>query len=497
MTTTAYIDDDIATIRRDNGSTWELYWGDPVERMPADDKPGKLRVATRDREGNLVLGWLSDKVKLEATSKVLTFSMIDVQQGDGMILETPKGKVVMIDGGDNKLFARHAAARYPATTASRPQVVEAIIVTHGDADHFEGLSELKKSESDRRPGKAIFVKPKRIYHNGIVKRPGKKPDDSERSETEMFGSTVDDNGTTYANDLVDDPRSVSAADRNAPFNEWCDTLDHWEALSGGQMAVSRVDHRSDPSQLFDFLHAEGIKVEIFGPIVETVHGGPALPFLRKPPDDARLMLGVKPSAKKPGYSASHTINGHSINLRLTYGNVRLLLTGDMNQESMARVNNALNNPDFECEILKAPHHGSADFDMQFLRDASPVVSLISSGDESVAKEYIHPRATLMSALGKASRDPGPGIIFNTELAAFFAYRGWSIDQEITVKQEAGYEGFERLNFGIIHIRTDGERVLAFTHSGKAGMNEAYRFTVDAQHQIAFAAKVTKQSTPKL
>ena len=27
-------------------------------------------------------------------------------------------------------------------------------------------------------------------------------------------------------------------------------------------------------------------------------------------------------------------------------------------------------------------------------------------------------------------------------------------------------GFERTNFGIIHIRTDGERVLVFTHSGK-------------------------------
>ncbi len=52
-------------------------------------------------------------------------------------------------------------------------------------------------------------------------------------------------------------------------------------------------------------------------------------------------------------------------------------------------------------------------------------------------------------------------------------------------------GFRRSNFGIIHFRTDGYRVLAFTHSGKKGMNEAYRFTVDKNHKVKFAKKVTK------
>jgi hypothetical protein len=43
--------------------------------------------------------------------------MVDVQQGDGMVLETPpdehdETRIVFIDGGDNKLFARHVAARF-------------------------------------------------------------------------------------------------------------------------------------------------------------------------------------------------------------------------------------------------------------------------------------------------------------------------------------------------------------------------------------------------
>ena len=57
--------------------------------------------------------------------------------------------------------------------------------------------------------------------------------------------------------------------------------------------------------------------------------------------------------------------------------------------------------------------------------------------------------------------------------------------------------FERTNFGIAHVRTDGKRVLAFTHSGKQGMNEAYRFTVSPSGEAVFDPKVVKRSAPKL
>ena len=181
----------------------------------------------------------------------------------------------------------------------------------------------------------------------------------------------------------------------------------------------------------------------------------------------------------------------------------------------------------EAEIVKAPHHGSADFDLSVLEKMRPVVSLISSGDESAGKEHIHPRATLVSALGRVSRGE-TGIVLSTELTAFFAKRDYSherneiakflksedlrnfvnVDEQCRVdirelraffnkkrrssKEERALEsffGFERTNFGIIHIRTDGERVLVFTHSGKRGMREAYRFTVDSSHQIKFCKDV--------
>lgn len=482
-----YLDDDIVTLRRADGKTRQYFWGDRCEVL--DRTPDHLHVRIHGAKAVVDEGFISKQAKLRDTG-VLRLSMVDVQQGDGLILETPQGKVVFIDGGDNQLFARHAAARFEGTSAADPLVVDAIVVTHGDADHFAGLSKLRESETDTRPRKAIFVAPRRIYHNGLVKRPG-KDGQRERPDLELLGPTTEVDGQVYCTGLVDSPADVPAAERNEPFDDWVETLEAWaprvQAVTGAPMEIRRLDQAS--THAFDFLGAEGIAVELLGPIVELTPAGPGLAFLRDPPDDASLLLGVKPSDRPGAWSASHTINGHSISFRLRLGNVRFLLTGDLNQESMHRLRQALPEASLRAEILKTPHHGAADFDFGFLQEVSPVVSMISSGDENATKEYIHPRATLMAALGAASRTK-PAVIFCTELAAFFTVRGYV--------QQGGrrFFAFERTNFGIVHIRTDGERVLAFTHSGKEGMNEAYRFTVSPSGEIDFAPKVVKRSAPK-
>jgi hypothetical protein len=63
---------------------------------------------------------------------------------------------------------------------------------------------------------------------------------------------------------------------------------------------------------------------------------------------------------------------------------------------------------------------------------APVVSIVSSGDESARKENIHPRATLMSALGRWSRVAEP-LVFVTELVAFFNVEGQAT---LTAKRKA-------------------------------------------------------------
>ncbi|MDQ8185743.1 MBL fold metallo-hydrolase [Pelagicoccus sp. SDUM812002] len=483
MSEIVYIEDDLVSVTHLSllNGVWVpglkrsvLAWGDPVEVLEyikTDDRIHRTRVRVHGRGGT---PWLAEaRGKLKTRSKsVLKFSMVDVQQGDGMVLETPEGKIVLIDGGDNKLFARYLAARYRGTSRSNPLEVEAMVVTHGDADHYAGLSEIVKSETHRTVRKRLFLHPKRVIHNGLVKGPSSLPPEK------IFGRTVVKGTQSYVTDLEDDLLSLPEARLNRPFKGWVNTLRHW--LARGPIEFKSIGFGDD--EAFGFLNDEGISVKMMGPFRKriTVDGKyvKGLPLLRTPKKTVELHLENEMDETRR-FSASHTINGHSLAMQLQVGNVRFFLTGDLNQESMKILRDKTTNKELESEIIKAPHHGSADFDFRALKAMAPVVSLISSGDESARKEHIHPRATLVGALGNVSRGKTP-IILCTELAAFFEMRGMSRSDD-----GKRYFGFERTSFGIIQIRTDGERVLVFTHSGKENMKEAYRFSVDASHKITF------------
>ena len=463
---TVYVDEDLVTVTLSGDRKLVVAWGDPIEVTGYDGS--KTQVKVLDRSSKAIAGTVKGKLRTTATPP-LKLAMVDVQQGDALVLETPGGQVMLIDGGDNVLFARYLAGRYRGTSAAAPMKVAAMLVTHGDADHFEGLNLIRESEADARPGKAIFLQPERVIHNGLVKGPS-----SLKPET-IFGTTKKIGGDTYVLDLEDDLRQVAAARKNKYFKRWSATLAAWE-----QRAPIDV-HRTafgDPNA-FDFLAPEGIGVEVLGPITVDVQDGgqvrPALPLLHEP------AKGVAAAGAPSGsLSEAHTINGHSVVFRMTYGNVRLFFGGDLNAEAMALLRSKVPSGGLEAEIVKVPHHGSADFDPMALRALAPVVWLISAGDESTRKEYIHPRANLMGALGRAARVETP-LVFCTELAAFFAARGY-VQPEGNEKK---FFGFERTVFGIIHVRTDGQRVLVFSHSAKETLKEAYRFRVDAAHAVTF------------
>lgn len=482
-----FIDDDIVDVRIDGvKAPFQLYWGDAVEPIDPDGtEPRRIRF---NRNGTATEGVIKGTAVLR-TTPILKLSMVDVQQGDGLVLETPAGKRVLIDGGDNQLFARHVAARFRSSSAADPIVFDAILVTHGDADHFDGLNEIHASETHTEVRKRLFAITRRVLHNGLIKRGSSVP------EKARLGATVKQDGRTWCVDLRDDLLAVPDTEMNTPFVKWKRTLEAWNARlaavdPGSSIHFERVDQHNTAA--FDFLREPGLDVEVLGPITRDIGGQAALLGLGAPPSDANMELGSPDRPPSSTMSVSHTINGHSVAFRLRYGNVRFLFTGDLNQESMQLLREALPNASLRAEIFKTPHHGSHDFDLAFLHEVGPVVSMISSGDENASKEHIHPRATLMAALGKASRS-SPAVIFCTELVAFFRTRGY-----VTHPRPPGdrFFAFERTNFGIIHIRTDGERVLAFTHSGKAGVNEAYRFTVATTGAVTFAPRVSKLSAPK-
>lgn len=514
MNTIGYIKEDfIRTYSKPNKKSkklLQLVFGDKVEIIEFKNKWTKLK--SLDSYDSLIK-YVPGKLKLSKKG-VLKISMVDVQQGDGMIVESPDGKVIFIDGGDNKLFARHAAARYQfkKTSDLNRMEVDAMIITHGDADHFEGLNELVKSEDNKVLRKRLFIKPKRIFHNGLAKSPSKK-DGKSVPDNKRFGRTTQHRNKLYAIDLYDDTRKAKEEKLNGPFKNWHNSLNHWEEQTNSQIECKRIEYGMDESSIFDFLFEEDIKIELLGPFTKNVKYRnktyPSLPFLHKHSDGSMIHLDSdKESSKK--ISASHTINGHSIAFRMTYGNVRILFTGDLNKESLDIMLKEVNDTKaLECEIFKAPHHGSHDFAVKALKAASPIISIISSGDESSFHEHIHPRATLLAALGNNSRTD-MSVILSTELAAFFSkkdecYTRKSLANFFKNSNKKNYTseelrklfsgvprdedpkgmfyGFERTNFGIIHIRTDGKRILTFTHSGKKGLNEAYSYNISAKHEV--------------
>lgn len=108
-----------------------------------------------------------------------------------------------------------------------------------------------------------------------------------------------------------------------------------------------------------------------------------------------------------------TINGHSLVLKLTFGQCSFLFGGDLNTVSekylMAQYGAA--NP-FEVDVAKSCHHGSSDFTEDFMDKINAYATVISSGDN---EPHAHPRADAIGCAGKYSRSKRP-LVYSTELA---------------------------------------------------------------------------------
>lgn len=90
-------------------------------------------------------------------------------------------------------------------------------------------------------------------------------------------------------------------------------------------------------------------------------------------------------------------NNNSIVARVTLGGVRLLFTGDMQEEQRRQA--YLARADLRADVLKVAHHGSADgTDSAFLRRVRPKLAVISCGDRNV---HGHPHRETTEALRKA------------------------------------------------------------------------------------------------
>lgn len=175
-------------------------------------------------------------------------------------MTTPSGHRILVDGGENKLAARYLASRFWDQTAAGDDVhFDAVVVTHGDADHFDGLSTLVlDATTEKRDRKRIRVTASRVFRNGLVKRV------SSLAERDRLGAAIDEGGKLFA-PLLDDPRT--AKDANRPFRRWNKALD--ELRLRAPLTVSRLDNEA--SDAFGFLG--DVNISVLGPRIRKLRDG--------------------------------------------------------------------------------------------------------------------------------------------------------------------------------------------------------------------------------
>ena len=97
----------------------------------------------------------------------------------------------------------------------------------------------------------------------------------------------------------------------------------------------------------------------------------------------------------PGDYQAKQLNDRSVVLRVSYGEVSMLLTGDF--ESAAQLA-LMSREDVSADVLKVPHHGSKTSSSAFLRAVGPTVAIVSVGENN---RFGHPTDETLAALSGA------------------------------------------------------------------------------------------------
>ena len=468
--TSALVDDDDKRIT-------ELLWGDPVH-VTGPEEDGFVRARARGRPrpprdgGERPWGWIA-AADLQDASALLEIYVIDVGQGDSVLMRTPDDRWHLIDGGvaAERQMTKKGAANFLRwkflDDLERGAVdLETVVLTHGDEDHYGGLVNVLTGHV---PLRAPFpVRVGRFYHNGIANfAAAPKVGAVTPGEVAAFpiaGQRVRRAGT-FVTELLDDAASFRApprplAPRFAPL-----------AALVAQVPAQVARLSRDDGFLPGYAPGESdVTIHVLGPVVETLTSG------------ARGLRDLGTDGE--------TKNGHSVVLRVDYGDARVLLTGDLNDASQRLLLSYVPAEEFAADVAKACHHGAERVELAFVAAMQARATVISSGDNEV---HAHPRPLLMGASARYGRESVsetgermPPLLYSTELARSVALcyasgarlrgTGGAPARRLTVadtelRPDVRGQSYRALTelpiasdlvYGLVNVRTDGRHVLCAT-----------------------------------
>ncbi len=278
-------------------------------------KPREVKPPVKNTEGNL------------------TMTMINVGQGDSVLLELPDGKTMLIDGGKNGTFGKDsggerfgiAQAILDVLAGKDITELDYVLLTHTDSDHCGSLDDVINSDS-------VLV---HTVYMPYVKS-GYADDPLAKGKTKVSESL----GKI-------EPQSIST--------RYYDAFVESVVKEGSEIVYSEAG---------TVIEGEGYRMTFVTP-------------------DPSQYSGVKSGDAK-------AINNVSPIILLEYPTVRVMLTGDAAKKGeQVFLDNYVNmGLDVDVDVLKAGHHGSKESSNSFFLDViKPEYVVISAG---YGNTYNHP-----------------------------------------------------------------------------------------------------------
>ena len=287
------------------------------------------------------------------SGKELRVHVLDVGQGDAILIISPEGKTVLVDAGDEK----NGKKVVEALRLGGVQQLDYFIATHSHPDHIGGAAEVFAN-----------FKVGTVLHNDFP------PPEAIAKEEAPAGKSGNKNSGKK-------PAAPARSGRQGKAFE-LPTVKAYNAFKGAVEQGKTEFKKAEPEQTIDL--GGGAILTVLAPI---------------PPAFTREQI----AASRNGNES----NANSIVVRLDYGEFSMMLAGDAEAQTEDRLVGKEAN--LQTTVLKVGHHGSKYATTEnFLRRVQPKVAIISMSEFN---RYSHPHQDVLNRLKAA----GLAQLYRTDL----------------------------------------------------------------------------------